>query len=80
MADKLIADFLAVINQVSYYNAAEGNPYCWEEMHRRAAAIEKLKELKLEMVLQFGKEFTLEVANSRPHLCYGELQDLQTTP
>lgn len=78
MTDKLIADFLAVINQVSYYNAGEGNSY-WEESHKREAAKQRLKELKLEMVTQFGKEFTLEVANGVPHLCYGELNDLETT-
>lgn len=78
MTDKLIADFLSAINQVSYYNAGEGNSY-WEESHKRQKAKEHLKQLKLEMVLQFGKEFTLEVANGVPHLCYGELSDLETT-
>lgn len=79
MSDTLVKDFLAVINEVSCYNAAEGNSY-WEETHAREAAKQKLRELKLEMVTQFGKEFTLEVAKSREHLCYGELKDLETTP
>lgn len=78
MTDKLIADFLAAINKVSYHNAAEGRAY-FDEAPARNKAISDLRQLKLEMVLQFGKEFTLEVANGIPHLCYGELQDLQTT-
>lgn len=78
MTDKLIADFLAAINQVSYHNAAEGESY-WKEQQARNKAVNDLRQLKLEMVTQFGKEFTLEVANSRPHLCYGELNDLETT-
>lgn len=72
---KLVCDFLQAINDVSYHNAAEGRQY-WEEIQARNAAERRLRELKLQMVEQYGKEKTLEIANSRPHLLFSELYDL----
>lgn len=75
MNNKLIEDFLSAINTVSYHNAAEGNAY-WEEAQSRRNAGLRLQELKKAMVEEYGKEKTLEVANSRPHLLFSELSDL----
>jgi len=77
MSQQLIDQFLAAINQVSYHNAAEGNAY-WKEERAREKALVNLKQLKAEMVEQYGKEETKRIANSQPHLCFGELRDLET--
>jgi hypothetical protein len=66
---------LQAINDCSFYNAGEGNCY-WEETSRRLKAAERLEELKAAMVEQFGKQETLRIANSRPHLLFSELYDL----
>ena len=77
MSQQLIDQFLGAINQVSYHNAAEGNAY-WNEQRAREKALSDLKQLKLEMVLEYGKQETKRIANSKPHLCFSELQDLET--
>lgn len=75
MSDQLIEQFLQVINDVSYYNAGEGGNY-WAERDAAAKAEARLRELKSQMVEQYGKTKTKEIANSRPHLLFSELSDL----
>jgi hypothetical protein len=72
----LASDFLQAINDVSYYNAAEGNAY-WNEAAARRKAEERLRELKKAMVEEYGKQETIRIANSQPHLAYSELLDLE---
>lgn len=74
MSDQLKKDFLSAINSVSFYNAAEGN-YSQERVEREKA-YQRLKTIKAEMVSLYGREETRRVANSQPHLCFWELQDL----
>lgn len=71
----LISNFLQAINDLSYYNAAEGASY-WSETQGRNRAEARLLELKKEMVAQYGREETRRIANSQPHLVYSELSDL----
>lgn len=71
----LASDFLQAINDVSYHNAAEGKAY-WEEATARRNAKERFQELKKAMVAEYGKQETLRIANSQPHLLFSELSDL----
>jgi hypothetical protein len=73
----LIENFLQAINDVSYHNAAEGDNY-FREADARQAATKRLLEFKSAMIAEYGKEVTLEVANSRPHLLGYEISDLYT--
>lgn len=71
--DELTEDFVQAIERMSYYNAAEG-PMYRKEIHERNKAYKTLEHLKQEMISVHGVEFTKQVIENTPNLCWGELK------
>lgn len=74
--DELIHRLKILTKNLSHYYAAEGKDWLRESSNRQLC----LKEFELVKTLvaqEIGKEKTLEIINSVPHLLWSEIKDLK---
>lgn len=74
--NELVLRLRTLTKDLSHYYAAEGRDWLRESSNRQLC-LKEFESVKTLVAQEIGKEKTLEIINSVPHLLWSEIKDLK---